>query len=196
MTEETKKETEEAVEAKTAGETQTKEGASEAVQEDAQPAEKPTSEDAQPAEKPTSEDAQPAEKPTSEDAQPGITKSEKIKDTEKNTEDSPKEPDDSSEEQSPAGITDDELSRVFDAIPRKSKVALNRVESKMDNAKSAKSSPTWYPWLFSIIMIIGLMWAVVYYLTGAYPIPHIGAWNLCISFVTILVGFAMTMAWK
>lgn len=170
MTEETKKETEEAVEAKTAGETHDEE----AVQED----------------------AQESEKPTSEDTHPGITESEEDKDTEKNTKDSSKESDDSSEEQSPAGITDDELSRVFDAIPRKSKVALNRVESKMDNVKSAKSSPTWYPWLFSIIMIIGLMWAVVYYLTGAYPIPHIGAWNLCISFVTILVGFAMTMAWK
>ena len=188
MTEETKKETEETVEVE-ATEKSTNEGASEAVQEDAQESEKPTQEDAK-------ESAESAEKPTSEDAQQGITESEESKDTKKNTEDSSKESDDSSEEQSPAGITDDELSRVFDAIPRKSKVALNRVESKMDNVKSAKSSPTWYPWLFSIIMIIGLMWAVVYYLTGAYPIPHIGAWNLCISFVTILVGFAMTMAWK
>lgn len=111
-------------------------------------------------------------------------------------EDSSTESKSSAKEQAPAGITDEDLSRVFESIPRKSKVALNRVESKMDNVKSAKSSPTWYPWLFSIIMIIGLMWAVVYYLTGAYPIPHIGAWNLCISFVTILVGFAMTMAWK
>lgn len=193
MTEETKKETEEAVEAKTAEEI-AQEDAQETAQEDAQEAAR---EDAQSAEKPTTEDTkeptESAEKPTKEDAHLGITES---KDIEKNTEDSSKESDDPSEEQSPAGITDDELSRVFDAIPRKSKVALNRVESKMDNVKSAKSSPTWYPWLFSIIMIIGLMWAVVYYLTGAYPIPHIGAWNLCISFVTILVGFAMTMAWK
>lgn len=178
MTEETKKEAEETAEDKATEETHAEEAASEGTQEAVQEA------------------AQEAEKPTSEDTQPGITESEEGKDTEKNTEDSSKESDDPSEEQSPAGITDDELSRVFDAIPRKSKVALNRVESKMDNVKSAKSSPTWYPWLFSIIMIIGLMWAVVYYLTGAYPIPHIGAWNLCISFVTILVGFAMTMAWK
>lgn len=184
MTEETKKETVE-VEAteKSKGATQ------EAAQESNQEAEKLTPEDAK-------EPAEAAEKPTQEDAQPGITESEEDKDTEKTTEDSSKESNDSSEEQSPSGITDDEISRVFDAIPRKSKVALNCVESKMDNVKSAKSSPTWYPWLFSIIMIIGLMWAVVYYLTGAYPIPHIGAWNLCISFVTVLVGFAMTMAWK
>lgn len=173
MTEEVKKEAEETAEVKATGETQATEET-----------------------KATKEAAQEAGKPTLEAAQQGITESEETKDTKKNTKDSSKESDDSSEEQSPSGITDDELSRVFDAIPRKSKVALNRVESKMDNVKSAKSSPTWYPWLFSIIMIIGLMWAVVYYLTGAYPIPHIGAWNLCISFVTILVGFAMTMAWK
>jgi len=45
-------------------------------------------------------------------------------------------------------------------------------------------------------MIVGLIWSVVYYLTGNYPITNIGAWNLVIAFVTILVGFVMTMAWK
>ena len=189
MTEETKKE---ASEVKATGETAQEAPAEKAPAEETHAKEVPA-EETHAKEVPAEESVQEAKKSTSEDAQQGITESEG---TEKSTEDSSKESDDSSEEQSPAGITDDELSRVFDAIPRKSKVALNRVESKMDNVKSAKSSPTWYPWLFSIIMIIGLMWAVVYYLTGAYPIPHIGAWNLCISFVTILVGFAMTMAWK
>ena len=111
-------------------------------------------------------------------------------------EDSSKESKPSAEEQAPTGITDEELSRVFESIPKKSKVALNRVESKMDTVKGAKSSPSWYPWVFSLIMIVGLIWSVVYYLTGNYPIPNIGAWNLVIAFVTILVGFIMTMAWK
>ena len=66
----------------------------------------------------------------------------------------------------------------------------------MDSVKGSKSSPSWYPWVFSLIMIVGLIWSVVYYLTGNYPIPNIGAWNLVIAFVTILVGFVMTMAWK
>lgn len=177
MTEEVKKEAEETAETKATGETQ-------------------ATEETKATKEATKEAAQEAGKPTSEAAQQGITESEETKEADKSTEGFSKDSNDSSEEQPPSGITDDEISRVFDAIPRKSKVALNRVESKMDNVKSAKSSPTWYPWLFSIIMIIGLLWAVVYYLTGAYPIPHIGAWNLCISFVTILVGFAMTMAWK
>ena len=128
--------------------------------------------------------------------------SEEVKDVKDSFEESEKSEDSSTEskssakEQTPVGITDEELSRVFESIPRKSKVALNRVESKMDNVKGAKSSPSWYPWVFSLIMIVGLVWAVVYYLTGNYPIPNIGAWNLCIAFVTILVGFVMTMAWK
>ena len=142
----------------------------------------------------TSEESEKTEetKETSEE-------SEKIKGTSeesKKVEDSLKESKPSAKEQTPAGITDEELSRVFESIPRKSKVALNRVESRMDSVKGSKSSPSWYPWVFSLIMIVGLIWSVVYYLTGNYPITNIGAWNLVIAFVTILVGFVMTMAWK
>ena len=150
----------------------------------------------------TSEETKKASEETEKASEETEKASEEVKDVKDSSEESEKSEDSSREfkssakEQTPAGITDEELSRVFESIPRKSKVALNRVESKMNNVKGAKSSPSWYPWLFSIIMIIGLMWAVVYYLTGAYPIPHIGAWNLCIAFVTILVGFVMTMAWK
>lgn len=135
----------------------------------------------------------------SEEAKETSEESEEAKETSeesKKVEDSLKESKPSTKEQTPVGITDEELSRVFESIPRKSKVALNRVESRMDSVKGSKSSPSWYPWVFSLIMIVGLIWSVVYYLTGNYPIPNIGAWNLVIAFVTILVGFVMTMAWK
>ena len=144
--------------------------------------------------KETSEESEKTEE-TSEESK----KTEEAKETSeesKKVEDSLKESKPSTKEQTPAGITDEELSRVFESIPRKSKVALNRVESRMDSVKGSKSSPSWYPWVFSLIMIVGLIWSVVYYLTGNYPIPNIGAWNLVIAFVTILVGFVMTMAWK
>lgn len=145
-----------------------------------------------------------ASKDVSEDSEESATEVQKLEEFEDSTESSLeavsqgiKELKVSSEEsKEPVGITDEELSRVFAAIPRKSKVALDRVESKMNSVKGSKSSPSWYPWVFSLIMIVGLIWAVAYYLTGNYPIPHIGAWNLVIAFVTILVGFAMTMAWK
>lgn len=134
-------------------------------------------------------------KETSEESEKTEEAKETSEESEK-VEDSLKESKPSTKEQTPAGITDEELSRVFESIPRKSKVALNRVESRMDSVKGSKSSPSWYPWVFSLIMIVGLIWSVVYYLTGNYPIPNIGAWNLVIAFVTILVGFVMTMAWK
>ena len=144
--------------------------------------------------KETSEESEKTEeaKETSEESEEAKETSEESK----KVEDSLKESKPSTKEQTPAGITDEELSRVFESIPRKSKVALNRVESRMDSVKGSKSSPSWYPWVFSLIMIVGLIWSVVYYLTGNYPIPNIGAWNLVIAFVTILVGFVMTMAWK
>lgn len=137
----------------------------------------------------------------SKDSEESTPETQKLEESEESTESSLKVVSQgikvSSEESvKPEGITDEELSRVFAAIPRKSKAALDRVESKMNSVKGSKSSPSWYPWVFSLIMIVGLIWAVAYYLTGNYPIPHIGAWNLVIAFVTILVGFAMTMAWK
>ena len=148
-----------------------------------------------------SEKSKETEKPeeVSEESEKSKETSEETEETSEESEkaeDSSKESKSSAKEQTPAGITDEELSRVFESISRKSKVALNRVESKMDNVKGAKSSPSWYPRVFSLIMIVGLIWSVVYYLTGNYPIPNIGAWNLLIAFVTILVGFVMTMAWK
>ena len=141
--------------------------------------------------KETSEESEKTEEASEESE-----KTEETSEESKKVEDSLKESKPSTKEQTPAGITDEELSRVFESIPRKSKVALNRVESRMDSVKGSKSSPSWYPWVFSLIMIVGLIWSVVYYLTGNYPIPNIGAWNLVIAFVTILVGFVMTMAWK
>ena len=151
---------------------------------------KETSEESEKTEE-TSEESEKTEE-TSEESEEAKETSEESK----KVEDSLKESKPSTKEQTPAGITDEELSRVFESIPRKSKVALNRVESRMDSVKGSKSSPSWYPWVFSLIMIVGLIWSVVYYLTGNYPIPNIGAWNLVIAFVTILVGFVMTMAWK
>ena len=147
--------------------------------------------------KETSEESEKIEeaKETSEESKK-VEEAKETSEESKKVEDSLKESKPSTKEQTPAGITDEELSRVFESIPRKSKVALNRVESRMDSVKGSKSSPSWYPWVFSLIMIVGLIWSVVYYLTGNYPIPNIGAWNLVIAFVTILVGFVMTMAWK
>ena len=65
-----------------------------------------------------------------------------------------------------------------------------------ESIKGTKANPGWFVPLFCFLMILGLVWAVVYYLTGSYPIPHIGAWNLAIAFAILMVGFLMTMWWR
>ena len=65
-----------------------------------------------------------------------------------------------------------------------------------ETIKGTKSNPRWFVPLFCTLMVIGLIWAVVYYLTSDYPIPNIGAWNLAIAFAIIMVGFIMTMWWR
>lgn len=65
-----------------------------------------------------------------------------------------------------------------------------------ETIKGTKANPSWFVPLFCTLMVIGLVWAVVYYLTSNYPIPNIGAWNLAIAFVIIMVGFIMTMWWR
>lgn len=65
-----------------------------------------------------------------------------------------------------------------------------------ESIKGTKANPGWFVPLFCALMIIGLVWAVVYYLTRDYPIPNIGAWNLAIAFAILMVGFLMTMWWR
>ena len=69
-------------------------------------------------------------------------------------------------------------------------------ESAEETIKGTKSNPRWFVPLFCALMIIGLIWAVTYYLSGSYPIPNIGAWNLAIAVAIIMVGFLMTMWWR
>lgn len=66
-----------------------------------------------------------------------------------------------------------------------------------ESIKNTKANPSWYVPLFCTLMIIGLIWAVVFYLTNnEYPIPGIGFWNLVIAFAFILAGFLMTVGWR
>ena len=53
--------------------------------------------------------------------------------------------------------------------------------------------PTWYKVIMFGLMIIGLLWIVVYYLTmGLAPLPQAGGWNIGIGFGIAVVGFIMT----
>ena len=104
------------------------------------------------------------------------------------------------------GVSMDKVQAVLNATADKSEMTpqmqrmMNRQSENTrrveETFKVTKSNPRWFVPLFCALMIIGLIWAVVYYLTSDYPIPNIGAWNLAIAFAIIMVGFIMTMWWR
>jgi hypothetical protein len=60
-----------------------------------------------------------------------------------------------------------------------------------------KPNPRWWVPVMLGLMVLGLLWVVVYYISQtAYPIPNIGHWNLLIGFGLLLTGFAMTTRWR
>lgn len=58
-------------------------------------------------------------------------------------------------------------------------------------------NPVWFKPIMLGLMILGLIWVLVFYLSGSvYPIPGIGAWNLVVGFGIAFVGFLMTTRWR
>lgn len=104
------------------------------------------------------------------------------------------------------GVSLDKVEAVLNANVDKSQLTpqMRRMIQRQDEntrrveetIKGTKANPSWFVPLFCILMVIGLIWAVTYYLTTDYPIPGIGAWNLAIAFGIIMVGFIMTMWWR
>jgi hypothetical protein len=60
-----------------------------------------------------------------------------------------------------------------------------------------KPNPRWWAPVMLALMVLGLVWIVVFYITQtAYPIPKISTWNLLIGFGLLLAGFGMTTRWR
>ncbi|MDO5049001.1 MAG: cell division protein CrgA [Actinomycetaceae bacterium] len=58
-------------------------------------------------------------------------------------------------------------------------------------------SPSWWAPTFVALLIIGLIWMVVLYMTnGRYPIPGIGNGNIIIGLAFMMAGFLMTLRWR
>jgi Cell division protein CrgA len=66
-----------------------------------------------------------------------------------------------------------------------------------EKSGALKPNPRWFAPLMVGLMLIGLAWIVVYYLTQAkYPVPDITHWNLIAGFGILLTGFAMMTRWR
>ena len=63
--------------------------------------------------------------------------------------------------------------------------------------KLEKPNPTWWAPVFVTLLVLGLLWIVVFYVTqGRFPVQSFGYWNLVSGFALLISGFAMTMRWK
>lgn len=63
-------------------------------------------------------------------------------------------------------------------------------------------SPTWYPIVMAALLLLGLAYLVVYYLTNSGTDPRIpvmgdlGAWNFAVGFGVMLLGLVMAVRWR
>ncbi|MHA7275833.1 cell division protein CrgA [Arthrobacter sp. HLT1-21] len=59
-----------------------------------------------------------------------------------------------------------------------------------------KPNPVWYKPVMFGLMILGLLWIIVYYVSEArFPIPSIDSWNILVGFGLAIIGFLMTTRW-
>lgn len=75
----------------------------------------------------------------------------------------------------------------------------NKPESQDSRGSHAIDKPmaSWYKPVMFGLMLLGLAWIIVYYLSQTlFPIPNIGGWNIVIGFGIAMVGFFMTTGWK
>lgn len=64
-------------------------------------------------------------------------------------------------------------------------------------ASGPKASPTWYAPLMVALLVLGLAYIVVFYVSdGRYPIGALNAWNVVIGFAVIMAGFIMSTRWR
>ncbi|WP_312178914.1 cell division protein CrgA [Arthrobacter sp.] len=60
-----------------------------------------------------------------------------------------------------------------------------------------KPNPVWYKPVMFGLMLVGLIWIIVFYISQAvYPIPALGSGNILVGFGLAIAGFLMTTRWR
>ena len=65
-----------------------------------------------------------------------------------------------------------------------------------------EENPTWYKVTMFGLMIVGLLWILVFYISsaqnplGSASYQDLSKWNILIGFGIAMVGFVMTTKWK
>jgi hypothetical protein len=85
---------------------------------------------------------------------------------------------------------------------RKKTAAPLRTQTATPAARSLAPSPAWYPIVMAVVLLLGLAYLVVYYLTSSGTDPRIpvmadlGAWNFAVGFGVMLLGLVMAVRWR
>jgi hypothetical protein len=84
---------------------------------------------------------------------------------------------------------------------RKKPDAPTRVAST-STTRALAPSPSWYPIVMAVVLLLGLGYMVTYYLTSSGTSPHIpimaslGGWNFAVGFGVMLLGLVMAVRWR
>jgi len=74
-----------------------------------------------------------------------------------------------------------------------------RVQAPVVTSADLKPNPPWFLPVMLGLMLLGLIWIVVFYVTAGaarLPVPALGNLNLLVGFLLIIAGFIMTTRWR
>ncbi|MEO7124441.1 MAG: cell division protein CrgA [Lacisediminihabitans sp.] len=82
-------------------------------------------------------------------------------------------------------------------------MARSTTPTKPEPAQSSRSgadapNPVWFKPIMFGLMLIGLAWIIVFYVSGdvKLPVPELDNWNILVGFGILFVGFLMTTRWR
>ena len=83
-------------------------------------------------------------------------------------------------------------------VRKKPEGSASRSSSYTAPVKSAAPSPTWYPVVMTIVLILGLAYLVAYYIASSHIgfMVSLGAWNFAVGFGILVVGLVMAVRWR
>lgn len=82
-------------------------------------------------------------------------------------------------------------------MARPPKTTSPRRRDEREFAGEHAPNPVWFKPVMFGFMLLGLVWIIVYYISGAQlPIPGLQAWNIAIGFGIAFIGFMMTLRWR
>lgn len=80
---------------------------------------------------------------------------------------------------------------------RKKKVYSSSTGSTTTSGESYEPSPTWVPITAVSLIVIGIGWLTLFYLSGmAYPVAAWGYWNLAVGFSCMVAALLVLSKWR